>query len=305
MRPCPLFGYVACLLIAGSLLACSDHRISAVTPGSAAGRLRVKTITQNLPNNVAKVTTFGYDAQGRLSSLFTYQSPDSTASDLEFGTYLYDGQNHLVQFRHVAVPYPRGQSNRYEQYDYTYNGAGLVTSLAYLGGYSLTFSYNSANQLASDTRQFSTGGLSLSGTNSFTFTAGNLTTLSDYRTLPLRGPSGNSQATVAYTYDDKVNPFYGLFLIPAAYPEGFVNFVSSPRTVQTYFGGTENVLNLSQNNVLSEAATITTTIAGSVGTSTTTTTYQYAYNTANLPTQRQAYTDGALTQTLRFTYESY
>lgn len=298
--------YLSVLVLAGSLWTCTDHLSPAVSPGSTTVRLRVKTITQELPNNLAKVSALRYDGQGRLSSLLTYQTPDSTASEVETSIYQYDGQNRLTGLRHEAVVYPRGsQANPVEQYTYTYNGAGQVSSLSYANGFLLSFTYNGANQLATSGRQFSIPGISVSGGESFTFTGNNLTTLISARTLPLRGPSGDTRSVITYTHDDKINPFYGVYVIPAPYPNGFVNMMFSPNTVKTYFGGLENVLNLSRNNVLTEVTNSTTTIAGNATNGTVSAAYQYEYNASNLPTVRRTTINGVLTETLRFGYESY
>ncbi|MCK8493768.1 hypothetical protein M0L20_18015 [Spirosoma sp. RP8] len=292
--------------IALGLTTCSDHHIPDVTPGSTASRLRVKTLTLELPNNVAKVSSFRYDGQGRLSSIFTYQTPDSTVSELETSLYQYDAQNRLTQLRRQAILYPRGNPfNPTEQYTFTYNSAGQLSGLAYLNGFTLGFTYNSANQLIRSGRQFSISGLSITGSNSFSYTGNNLTRLTDNRTLPLRGPSGNTESVSDYTHDDKVNPFYGLYVIPAPYPSGFVNMANSPNLVATYFGGLENVLNLSKNNVVRQVTNTTTTIGSQVSTGTATVAYQYEYNTANLPSVRRMSVDNVMTQTLRFDYESY
>ncbi|QJW90151.1 hypothetical protein HNV11_12575 [Spirosoma taeanense] len=294
------------LLLAGSLAACFDHRDLTVTPGSSASRLRVKSITMELPNNLAKVSQFRYDAQNRLSSILTYQTPDSSISEIEYSNYQYDAQNRLTRLHHEAVLYPRGsQPNRVEQYDYLYNTAGQVSQLTHSPGepgYVLGFNYNSAGQLTSSGRFYSTGGLQVQGLDVFTFSGKNLTADSNRTTIIAKGgPAIPSSGTTRFTYDDKVNPFYGVYVIPAPYPNGFVNPRFSPSAIYTYFGGIDNALNLSQNNVL-------TSVPNGGG---RTFTYQYQYNAQNLPTMRirtTTYSPPNSTvevETLRFEYESY
>jgi hypothetical protein len=298
--------YLCLFLAAGWLAACSDHLNPAVSPGSTSTRLRVKSMTLDLPGGLAKVSTFTYDALGRLGGIKTYQTPDSTVSELETSLYQYDAQNRLTNLRHELTPFPRGsQQNRVEEYRYVYNPAGQVSGIDYVNGFSLTFSYNDANKLVSSRRQFLFSGIDQFGGDQFTFTGDNLTRLNSTRSLPLRGPSGDFKSDVVFTHDDKVNPFYGVFVIPAPFPAGFVDMRSSTRQVETYFGGIENVLNLSRNNVLTKVALNTTTIAGTSTSSTSTSVYQYEYNAQNLPTLRTTTTNSVLTETLRLAYETY
>ncbi|WP_080240029.1 hypothetical protein [Spirosoma rigui] len=298
--------YLGLFMATGWLAACSDHLSPAVSPGSTSTRLRIKNITLNLPGGLAKVSAFSYDDQGRLSGIKTYQTPDSTISELETSVYQYDAQNRLTGLRHQVILYPRGNpTSPVEQYTYTYNDAGQVSGIQYLNGFSLRFSYNSANKLVSSARQFLFSGVDQFGGDLFTFTGDNLTALASRRSLPLRGPSGEFESNVVFTHDDKVNPFYGMYVIPAPYPAGFVDMRFGTRQVETYFGGIENVLHLSRNNVLTKVANNTTTIAGNATTSANTSVYQYEYNAQNLPTLRTTTTNSVLTETLRFAYESY
>ncbi|MBC3785694.1 hypothetical protein [Spirosoma utsteinense] len=298
--------YLSLLLAAGWLAACSDHLNPAVTPGSTTTRMRVKALRLELPNGLARVSAFSYDGQGRLSGIKTYQTPDSTVAALETSVYQYDAQNRLTGLRRQAILYPRGNSfSPSESYTYSYNDAGQVTGLNYASGFSLTFAYNSANKLASSRRQFLFSGIDQFGTDSFTFTGDDLTKLNSTRTIPTRGPGGDFRSDVTFAYDDKVNPFYGVYVIPAPYPAGFVRLQSAPGTVETYFGGIENVLNLSPHNVLTKVSNGISTIGSTTNTSTSRSVYQYEYNTANLPTLLTTTTDNVLKETLRFEYESY
>lgn len=292
------FTYLILLLVAGGMLACLDHRIPAVTPGSTTTRLRVKTLTQDLPNNAAKVSSFTYDAQGRLSSILAYQTPDSTVSEIEYSTYQYDSQNRLISLRRAVVAFPRppvGQPYPTEQYTYTYNADGRLAEINYLNGFRVSFSYDGSGRLAGSNRIFGVSGLTLRGSDQFTFTGNNLTGLTSERNIPSRG--GNDpivRSNTTYTHDDKVNPFYGIYVIPLP-SSRFVNLQFGPGSPGTYFGGIDNVLTLSQNNVLTEGGSVS---------------YQYQYNAANLPTVRvksviNPFDSSVTTETLRFAYESY
>lgn len=289
--------YLALVLLAGGLFTCSDHRFPDITPGSSTSRLRVKSLTNELPNNLAKVSSFQYDAQGRLASIITYQTPDSSVSDVEYINYQYDGQNRLTQVGHTAVLFPRNsQPNRVESYEYQYTAGGLVSGLTHSPGelgFILNFSYNSAGKLTGVLRRYATGGLQIQGADAFTFTGNNLTAATISRTIIARGgPPMTSTFSRTFTHDDKVNPFYGSYIIPAAFPDGFVNPRFSPGLMYTYFGGIDNLLNLSQNNPLNSY------FNGDL-------TYQYQYNAANLPTVRITTANSMTTETLRFEYESY
>ncbi len=296
--------YLVLLSMVVGLSACLDHRTPVVTPGSNTTRLRVKALTLELPNNLAKVSLLRYDAQNRLSSILTYQTPDSTVSEIEYSNYQYDGQNQMTLFRREAVQFPRGsRPNAVEQYLYAYDALGRVRSIDNDPGFSLGLGYNSDGRLAGASRSFGTGGLSISGSDSFTFTGNNLTAYQSGITITAMGgpPFGGGGSNNRYTHDDKINPFYGTLIIPAP-ANGFINLAFSPRRPVTYFGGTDNVLNLSQNNVLTETP---------VSASDESVTYQYQYNAANLPTVRVKTTTSPApnntvrVETLRFEYESY
>jgi YD repeat-containing protein len=305
MKSTHLYQWVTGLLVIVALSQCADHSLL-VPPGSPPVRLRVKTITQELSDNRSKISTFSYDAQGKLSAILTYQSPDSTVSEVEYSTYSYDEQNRFTQIRHEVVLYPRGSwPNRVEQYLYSYNATGQVSRIQYVNGLTLTFSYNGTNQPVGHTSNFATGGLTINGSGNFTFTGYNLTAYQTTLNMTGHGvmlPSSGSNSV--YTHDDKVNPFYGIYVIPSPYPNGFVNLQSSPGSPKAYFGGIDNVLNLSQNNVLTEKNPLSAE-AESIS-------YQYQYNAANLPILRIKTSTLPLSagnritvETLHFDYESY
>lgn len=290
--------YLALVLLAGGLFTCSDHRFPDITPGSVTSRLRVKSLTNELPNNLAKVSSFQYDAQGRLASIVTYQTPDSSLSDVEYNTYQYDGQNRLTQLLRRVVRFPRNSpSSPFESYTYSYNSDGRLTGLQHSPngdfGFTLSFGYNSANKVASVGRLYGISGLRIQGSDVFTYTGNNLTAATFSRTITAMG--GNPMTSTfsrTFTHDDKLNPFYGLYVIPAPFPSGFVNPRFSPNVMYTYFGGIDNFLTLSQNNPLNSYFNGDDT-------------YQYQYNAANLPTVRTTVNNGITTETLRFAYESY
>ena len=297
MKTTRLFTGFICLLLVGSLLGCEDHQGQGVTPG--ANRLRVKTITQQLTSSasVSTVSAFSYDGQGRLSLITAFQTPDSLVAPVENTVYQYNPQNRLAQVQHSIVR--RGTNT--ETYTLAYNGAGQLSYLVNLPStFSIAPQYNPANQPTTYSKAISVGGLQSSGGGSLTFTGNNLTFASEtflvYRTggSPTAPPVGGNVANTTYTFDTKLNPFYGVFIIPA--PGVFRPFANTPSAFgpfYTLYGGIDNPYNLSQNNVL--------TAVNATGT----TTYGYTYNAANLPTSRTTTTAAGVTEVLRYEYESY
>ncbi|GAB3643279.1 hypothetical protein [Spirosoma arcticum] len=306
--------YLILVLLISGLWSCFDHRIPSITPGSPTTRLRVKTLTLDQPNNQAKVSSFTYDGQGRLRSILTYQTPDSSASVIEYSNYQYDGRNRLTQLRREVVLHPRsGQPNPAEQYIYSYNGAGQVAEITYVNGGSVALFYNGDNQLARGNGAFPVPltGFTFRESLLFTFTGKNLTNYTKENNVFTKGGPSIVVTTVkTFAHDDKVNPFYGVYVIPSPYVDQFVNVTSAPGSPYTYFGGVDNVFNLSQNNVQTEVSTVSSVGSGVSTPYTVTTSYQYQYNGANLPTVRIRTTTepgpfGPQVETLRFEYESY
>ena len=301
--------YLVLALMISGLWACFDHRIPSITPGSPTTRLRVKTLALDQPNNQAKVSSFTYDAQGRLSSILTYQTPDSILSDIQYSIYEYDGQNRLAQLRRSALPYPRPQGNQLnfiEQYSYSYNATGQVSQISHSGGLTWRFDYNN-EQLTNGSVGYSHPRFTIRGALAFTFTGNNLTQTVGGTGITFQGmPPGSSSgfpgvSTATYTHDDKLNPFYGVFVIASPFG-GPANVLSGPNIPTALFGGIDNVLNLSQNNVLTDTP---------LNNFRELVTYQYQYNAANLPTVRvktstfPAPNNFVGVETLRFGYESY
>lgn len=279
---------IVCLLFVLAVAGCGDHRIPSVTPGM--NRLRVKKITQDMPNNTARVSAFRYDALGRLGSIIAYQTPDSTIAPVENNVYQYDAQNRLTQLNRTVA----GKGFDYEVYKYAYNAAGQVAGLSFTNSnpiyiWSITPVYDADNRLVGSFKNFSVPGVSTRESGTFTYIGNNLTAASVTGNATQKGAQ-LPQQTVSrtYTYDTGINPFYGVFVIPAPY-----EYASPPSGVfigsYTYFGGISNLLNLSQNNIVSDG----------------TNTYAYTYNAANLPTSRTTTSNGNVVETLHFEYEAY
>ncbi|GAB3802822.1 hypothetical protein GCM10028819_31720 [Spirosoma humi] len=240
-----------------------------------------------MPNNAAKVSLFRYDAQGRLGSIIAYQTPDSTLAPVENNVYQYDAQNRLTQLNRTVA------GADYEVYKFSYDAAGQAwlsfsnANPIYL--WSITPVYDADHRLTGSSKSFSVSGVSARDNSTFTYTGNNLTVASITGSAVQKGYSLPSQTVnVTYTYDTGINPFYGVFVIPAP-----GEYVSPPSGVfigsYTYYGGLSNLLNLSQNNVLTAGAN----------------TYTYTYNAANLPTSRITSSSGNVTETLHYEYEAF
>ncbi|GAB3896831.1 hypothetical protein GCM10028803_14640 [Larkinella knui] len=245
---------------------------------------------------VKNTSEFSYDAQGRLHSILTYALPDSTVAPAETSVYTYDGQNRLTQMRRdirrATTP------GLYEIYTYTYNGAGQLSKLDYANNlgdgdnvWAVTLQYSPLNQLASSHKSFATGGVSYTDYSVYTFTGKNLTELVSTRTLTRNVPSTNT-ITTDFTFDTKTNPFYGVYIIPSPFVNGFSNPHSGNLDYYTYYGGIDNVFNLSRNNVLTSVA------------SNRTITYAYTY-VGDLPATRIKTEPNSPQETLTYAYETY
>ncbi|MBC3787595.1 hypothetical protein [Spirosoma utsteinense] len=283
------------LLLALVVASCADH----LAPGSGPGRLRVKTLTQIVSDKpgISRVSTFTYDEKGRLSTILAFQLPDSTLGPVEQNTYRYDDQNRLVQHRRDIVR--RALFNPatppYETHDYLYNPAGQVTQILYssnTGGllFDVKLAYkDNGKLLSSKQRLVGISGISYNANRTYTFTGDNAT-LVDAQFAVCRtdgSPCPPGTSSTPYTFDDKINPFYGNYVIPMLTGR-VIPVIGGILVNEALYGGLDNYLNLSRNNVLT---------AGDSR-------YTYTYNTANLPTSRVV-TGQYATETLYYTYETY
>lgn len=299
MKTACLFRGLFYLGLTVGFLSCEDHRIPAVSPGSVTDRMRVKTVTQEVAdmggrkiNSAQKISSFNYDAQGRLSMINTFQSPDSTVAPVENTVFEYDAQNRLTHARREIVRRSGSIPNPYELYTYSYNAAGQMTQLNYTSGdannWEIKLQYDAGNHLKSSYKVFSISGIFYSESNEYTFTGKNVTSV--IRTTMLtRTLTTTNTGTINFTYDTNINPFYGIFVIPAP----FIGQLSNPQggnlSYYTYYGGIDNLLNLSQNNLLNDGSS----------------TYAYTYNGSHLPTTRTTTYQGRVTETLHYEYENY
>ncbi|WP_420150032.1 hypothetical protein [Spirosoma sp.] len=305
--------YSIWVVAAMTLWACSDHRIPAVIPGLADARLRIKTITDvsGILYNPDKVSLFQYDSRGRLSTILAYQVVDSSKGPVERSDYQYDSQNRLILHQH-QIKRPLFFTGTTEYHRISYRENGQVATIEYYNDtdspgtpiliFTATPQFNSANKLQSYQKILSpfvnSSGVVLRADkvlSTISFTGDNLTS---YHFQGINNDLGSSIATVdsdiTLTYDDKLNPFYGLYFIPA--PRGYIiNIRNGNFSAPYYYGGLDSWLTLSRNNALSSESTNAPSV----------TTYQYTYNPANLPTSRTIVVSSGVAEKLTFEYESY
>jgi hypothetical protein len=294
---------IFCTLAAGLVSqACQNPQPGPADPGQPGARevrFRVKSLSEDLPDNAARITLFNYDNQNRLSSLLAYQTPDSLQANVERSTYQYDGQNRLIRQQRQLIVRPNTvffTAPLVEAHQFAYNTTNQVSEIQFLSYYkpvapgiysvdpavlnsptTLTqlamLHYDQRGQLVSLNKQnyFQGSPGLVATTNTYGYTDQNLTSASMVTQV-----SGTQLSNISSTiaYDNQRNPFYGSYVIGR------------------YFGGIsdffQNLSTLSPHNI--------TKLDG--------VSYRYEYNAAGLPTVRYTYSD-KLVQTLRFTYEAY
>lgn len=257
-----------------SLFACSDHRLG----GSLSPvQLRLKSIQRG-----SLTTTYAYDSQNRLSSIsnsdgglavVAYGDPDKkyVTTDAEAAkTYFvsFTSASNQAKGNGNITPYPLvldGASFLAIQYN-------LVNSkIAYsprIRDYSYTFDATKHLSVFSDYNDSSGPDLN---TFEYSYTSENITT-EKFSMAAGHGDVG----TNTYVYDDKINPFFGLF-------------DTSIEVVQRF----------SRHNVLSSV------YVSNRGSATITSTYEYEYNQQGLPTKRTKKQAGSVVEVLSYSYEPY
>ena len=320
MKTTSIIRHLVWVLFAMTLLACSDHRIPADTPGLSNARLRVKTLTHvsglsdRQANNVVKVSSFQYDAQGRLSSIVAYQLLDSSSGPVERNTYQYDAQNRLILHQR-KITRPSFYTGTMEQHQITYNSDGQAATIKYFNdtdspgtlalGFTSSSQFTTANRLQSNQKILNPAFV-LSGGGGVQQRADKLLSniifdgdnLASFHLQAIYNDFGSAisitDSDYKFTYDDQVNPFYGLYIIPV--PTGLIIDIRNRNyDARTYYGGLDNWQNLSRNNVLKYETYNASAF-----------TYQYTYNAAHLPTSRTIITDYGLTvEKINYEYESY
>ena len=272
-----------------TLVSCTDHE-----PTDPLDRLRVKSITRILPLDVLSgkknVSAFNYDSYNRIASIVSYETPDSTAAVIGRTTYEYDRDNRVSIIKRSVNPFGS------EEYKYTYDSDDKLIILDYDAGnfdaYHITYKY-AGNTLESSLRKFNfNSSISFKSEQSFTFSGQNLSKVDIIQTVEKVIPFVSTNA-LTFTYDDKINPFYGVYMIPSPFlPAKPTNAAFS---YYTYYGGYDNFLTLSPANALSQ-----------INSSGDETYYEYQYNEAGFPTMRISKNRRSLVvETLLYEYEKY
>ncbi len=273
---------IIALLLAGSLFACTDHRLGG--PASPA-RLRLQSlqsVTQSatLTGTATYLYTYSYDSQNRPVSVnrtiagvnslavIAYGDPQQKYTDVinDTRTLYLEYPDPADQRGGTITPYPSMvNGTSFNTTKYGLFNAKIYTSTV-VRNYFYTF--NASQQLT----EYSDAG---NGTDVNTFkytTTGNNITAEQYSYSAGRGDAGSA----SYTYDDKPNPLFGLMDPTISYTQ-----------------------RLSRNNVL------TKTNASLRNFNSGLTTYAYEYNGQGLPTKRTATYNGSVIETLTYNYESY
>jgi hypothetical protein len=207
---------IACLFVLVALFSCSDHRL---VVGNE--RFRLKRADVLLFEGYQK-TVYNYVADNRLASYEVTYIPDSpnpppTTPDYTI-VFSYNAQNRLIKAdrvstnpnftRRVQVIYVNDNNGRIASAtmsDDNGNTPGILTqSEAYV------FEYGAGAYPTKVTFTLSKS-LSPSGVSTLTYNNGNVVSIT-------KSTNVGSQVTTSYTYDDKLNPYFGLVTDNVDYP---------------------------------------------------------------------------------------
>jgi len=287
--------FTAIILCAAFMLAynsCTDHQIPEES------QWRVKSLTRTLPDNpgINFISRFSYGPEGKITSIFTYQTPDSISSPTEKSVYQYDNSGNLLQMERTL------SSSQSERYVYNYDPSGRVSSISYTGApndfYDMTFTYDGSGKLKTSKRSFHFfSAFSFDQQNTYSFSYENLSSVNSKTTFFKAIPQ-TSEVNTIFVYDGHKNPFYGNFIIPA--PVKIASPITGNFGHYTYYGGVDNLFHLSKNNLVSS------NIKGLSQTN-----YVYTYHVSGMPASRitlhKAMLDQpeVLQETLYYEYEKY
>ncbi|MPR31884.1 hypothetical protein [Salmonirosea aquatica] len=292
MKTTYLFKWPLWIGLCLGVIACIDHQ------SPEPKKMRVKSLVRILPEEpgVRHVSLLTYDSQGKLNEIFTYQTPDSAANQTETSTYQYDNLDRLSEMLRIR------SGGEKEHYLYSYDPAGKLAAIKYTSAdhtfYDFLLAYDGNGKLLSTKRSFNFfSALSYVKLNTYSFNENNLSRVVATTTIKRVVP-GTWTETADFVFDSHPNPFYGNVLIPAPVR------IASPTTGNfghyTYYGGIDNVLHLSENNVVSSSVD---------GRSKTT--FNYTYESSGLPASRETLASftiegpAQLTETLLYEYEAY
>ena len=281
------------VLVFSFVLSCTDH----LPPNPLPNQQRIKSITQILPqaDGATFISNFTYNAQNQVEFIRSSPVPASIPGKRATTHYSYDINKNISEVHRTFNDGPAE-----ERYVYTIGSLGQITQLNYNGGgsevYNMIFNYN-GQQLQNSSRRFTTSGISYRQDIVYHFGGQNLSS-ADYTTTLIRDIPSVGTSTLTFAYDDKINPFFGMPVIPApneAPKPSMGNF-----NYYTFSGGLDNLLYLNHNNVLSAKSSTLAEIN-----------YQYTYNSDGLPLTRNTIrkttpqVQPLIEETLVFEYETY
>jgi len=269
-------------LLATGLLSCSDHRLGG--PASPA-RLRLRSLqstTQTGGTTFTYTYTYSYDSLNRPVSIDRINNGQTSLAIVAYGDPQLKYVNSVQETNRVFfLEYPnpadrtQGQATLYplplSPVSFTAKRYALLNSKVYYSIYDRTYQYNFNN--TGNLIGFSDVGSSSpidQNNYGYGYTGENISS-EQFSTAAGHGFRG----TITYTYDSRPNPFFELL---------------DPKLSVAGRFSRNNVTSLTYSNVSNSLSN---------------TTYTYEYNAQGLPTKRSATTNGAVIETLLYTYESY
>ena len=297
MKQNGLLSLLFAVLLLSIALSCTDH----FPPDPLPNHQRIKSITQILPGDDEDtfVSDFTYHSENKLRYIDSHPIlpviPGVPSGMTAHTSYGYNDENHITGAQRTLAPFVG------EVYTYDIDPTGLNRQLSNFNSgsntYFMFFTYN-GNQLESSRRTFKTSGISYEQKIMYFFAGNNLDNV-DYETTLERNTTTVTKSKSEFTYDDKVNPFYGMPVIPAS-NVGLPSPSTGNFSHYTFAGGFESFMHLSRNNVLSEKSSTLSE-----------TTYSYTYNNDGLPLTRITMKKNTpqdqpqLVETLVFEYETF
>lgn len=269
------------LLSMAGLLACNPQATQLSPSPVTSVQYRLKSVQNTTQNSIGNYTyTYSYDGQNRPVSINRVNDGVSSLAVITYGDQQLNYVNTAPEAnRTFYVEYPdpadqtQGQVTLYplplDGVDFVAKRYYLLNAKVFYSAYDRTYQYYfDANKRINGFNDIGNSSPIDQNNYSYEYTGENVTG-EQFSTAAGHGLHG----TATYTYDTQLNPFFGL-LDPKIDP----------------------ARRFSRNNAVSILYSTT---------SLPTTTYAYDYNAQGLPTKRTTTYNGAVTETLTYTYENY
>ena len=247
--------------LAMSLFSCMDHQLGG--PSSPV-RLRLKTVQGGGFN-----TTYNYDTQNRLTTV--------TKADGSLRVYSYDSTGIVALMKNYPNPtdrangtvtayYSTGEEGSYSKARIYNLNNGIINNPIFGDSYSSIFFFGNSNRITSINRRT---GMAVTGNHfiDFSYTGENIIAA---KYTQFRFPDHDD----TYEYDDKINPFFGMY---------------DPDLSDVELFSRNNVTKINYVSRQSQPSYMNT--------------YVYEYNPQGLPVKRTT-TEGG-NEVITYTYESY